>query len=93
MTPMHFLAFLAQTEPFDLEGLLNRWGLPLVLLGAVGFAVWKLMRWMEPRANRLVDSHVDLVETLKKRLEQIEENSEEANKRLESIDRKVGGTR
>lgn len=73
----------------DWEAVLNRWGLPILLLMAVGWAVWKVARWLAPRFDRLADSHVDLVETLKDRVGKLEDNSEEANRLLRSIDQKV----
>jgi hypothetical protein len=98
-----FLLASLEAGTTDWEAVLNRWGLPILLLIVVGWAAWKVVEWLAPRFDRLIDSHVDLVETLKTRVGNIEEtneemkahvanlarNSEEANRLLRSIDQKA----
>jgi hypothetical protein len=73
----------------DWEGVLNRWGLPILLLLVVGWAVWKLARWIAPRIDRIVDSHVKFVDSLDQRVGKLEDGGEEAIRLLRSIDQKV----
>lgn len=98
-----FLELLDVTEPNDWESIANRWGLPILLLLAVGWAVWKVARWLAPRIDRLVDSHVGFVNAIEGRVENLEDisedlksnvasvvrNSEEQTRLLRSIDQKV----
>lgn len=56
---MHFLAFLAETDPSIWERLLEKWGFPTVALALVAW-------WAKPQIERLISSHVALIDLLGK---------------------------
>lgn len=76
-------------SPLDWEGILNRWGLPVLLLALVAYAVYKLTQWAGPRADKVIDSHVHLVETLEHKLTATEENTRRVVDKLDQIEEKV----
>lgn len=41
------------------SGLFERFGVPTVLLIFLGFLLWKLAKWSEPRASALIDTTLD----------------------------------
>lgn len=71
------------------EAILNRWGLPIVILIVVAYAVYRATRWLGPRADRLIESHLHLVDTLETKLVATEANTSQAVKRLEQIEATV----
>jgi hypothetical protein len=90
------LMTLTETAALDWEGLLNRWGMPTVILGLIAWAVYRLTRWAAPRADKVIDSHVQLVATLESKLTATEEHTKRTVEKLveiegtvEDIDRKV----
>jgi hypothetical protein len=47
----------------------DKFGVSLGMLFVIGFAVRKMLLWGAPRADRVVNAHVELVETLKEQVE------------------------
>ena len=45
-------------------GVLDRYGWPTALLLVVGLLGWRFVRWMEPRASRVIDTHIETVTKL-----------------------------
>jgi hypothetical protein len=76
-------------SPLDWEGILNRWGLPVVILVLVAYAVYRLTQWAGPRADKMIDSHMHLVETLEHKLTATQENTQRAVEKLSEIEEKV----
>lgn len=46
----------------DWEGVATRWGFPIVLLIVIGFAIWRFAQFMKPHVDRVVQSHVALLD-------------------------------
>lgn len=44
--------------------LLKTMGVPGLFAGGLLALIWKLGKWMEPRASRLIDSHIETMESV-----------------------------
>lgn len=67
---------------------LDRYGLPVMLLFAIAYSGYRFSLWLEPRADQLIDSHIDIVNTAKKIGEEslaVQKENKETNKRTTDI--------
>lgn len=51
----------------------SKLGVPVAVMGAMGLFFWRVAAWFAPRADRLIDAHIDLVESIKSHNEEITE--------------------
>ena len=51
------------------ETAINRVGLPLVLLALAAYLAWRIGRWLQPRLDRLLDSHLEFINKLDERMD------------------------
>ena len=72
-----------------LEGILNRWGLPVVMLGVVCYIVWRIARWAEPLARMLVNRHVDFVDSMDAKMDDLSSKTDQTNRLLGEISSKL----
>lgn len=49
----------------DLPSILERFGFPAFALTGFGVALWRVALWAAPRADRVVEAHLDFVATAK----------------------------
>ena len=84
---------LAETTLEVLEKILDKHGVPIVLLAVIGLALWRILVWAKGWLEPIARGHVELIEELKKhapqQTEKLEEVKQEMHKQsdsLESID-------
>ena len=66
----------------------DRYGLPLLLLFGVAYTGYRFALWIEPRADQLIDTHIDIVHTAKKlgaESLEVQKENQETNKRTTEI--------
>lgn len=51
--------------------LVNLFGVPLVLLGVLGVAIWRIARWFAPRVDDLFQRQVAFIENASGRLQDV----------------------
>lgn len=76
-------------QAFDWGAFAEKWGYPSLLLIGVGYGIYRGLRWLAPRIDKLVDSHIALVDSLKDKLAKLESNSNDANEILSSIEKEL----
>lgn len=57
-------AILQQDPSGSLVSLLDRYGVPVVLLAIIGWGLYKTATWLAPRIDRLINRHEKLLDTL-----------------------------
>lgn len=57
--------------------LLQAFGLPVALLAIVGLAIWRIILWLKPWAERAIQGHIDLLDATTKSLEKISDLHEQ----------------
>lgn len=72
-----------------IERMLNNFGLPILALIAVFVGVWRVLVWLAPRADRLINSHVTFVTEVGNTQKQIVITQQEIANSLNSQDRNL----
>ena len=68
--------------------LIGNFGFPIVLVLMLAFAGWRVLVWLGPRVDKMIDGHVKFLETMETHIK----CEEEVNARLESgISRMAAG--
>jgi len=67
------------------EALLNRVGWPVLIIFVIGFMAVRVGKWLAPRIDKLVDTHLGFVESLKGELKSIDGKVAQANDKLDEI--------
>ena len=75
------------------ESFLNRFGLPLVLVGLIVFAAFRFSRWFGPLIERLIDAIIGFITGLSGRLDQIEKDGAESREILKRIEKALSHKR
>jgi hypothetical protein len=50
--------------------LVNKFGVSTAILAAIALGTWRVIKWLQPRAEKVIDAHIDLVSSLKKNHEE-----------------------
>lgn len=82
--------------------LVDRFGVPVAVLCALGYAIWRVARWLAPRADKALDGHMEflrvntdinrgLLDTQKSLERTIDSHHQVINEKVDDIRRIVTG--
>ena len=64
----------------DFLDIASKFGVPVAVMVAMGAFFWTIVRWLKPRADKVIDAHLEFVASIKKNSD---ENSALLNTLLE----------
>lgn len=70
-----------------IEGILNRWGLPIAMMVVGGYLLWRVARWFAPLAAQLVTGHLKFMDTIDSRTQALLSKTDTTNALLTDIKR------